>query len=172
MGIRIHKVLGYGLTNIGIENGIINDPRFSASSVIAGDFEAREDYTNEGFLKFIEDKKKLYNPESRTYDFAWLNSYLKDNLNKIDFTRLFIHDAEYGLGNVFCCVPLMLFDQWYRYDDTIDYFESTCVKTPRQANHVDVIKEPLYPFLGFCDSRDGRSIENVWASNYYQRKRA
>lgn len=43
MGIRIHKILGYGLTNVKSESYRIQDKRFNPNGIFGLDWEARED---------------------------------------------------------------------------------------------------------------------------------
>ena len=54
MGIRVHKALGWGLTDVKSREGAICDKRFSTYSILKGDYEKREEeFTYEKYLKWL-----------------------------------------------------------------------------------------------------------------------
>lgn len=165
MGIRVHKVLGYGLTNVGKgtfkkkgEKYQINDTRFSEQSIINGDYEDREDkYSNQGFLEFLEKKPK----EKTMIDIHWLKESMKKKESTHSVQDCFVHQAEYGLPNVVVIVPYMEIEQWTRYDSMMDYCQECYIgKKKGCVNRVDIIDEALYPWLGHIDGRTGRDIKD------------
>lgn len=152
MGIRVCRVLGYGLADVGKgqfkKKGPkfrLNDTRFQEQSIIAGNNE--QNYTIEGFLEFLESKP----PEETILDIHWLRESLKSK-TKNRLHDCFTHQAEYGLKNVFIVVPFVQLQEWFRHDDMIDYVQE-CYLGKGPVNRVNLIQEALYPWLGHIDKR-------------------
>lgn len=129
MGIRIHKVLGWGLDDVQSENdSIINDPRFvdDINDKINDPFDVN------AFLDWIKDNKDECNrlcakangeKQSQYLDFV-VSYMLQDRDNgKSNFAdRPIVYSPEYGLSHVFIVSPVHS-KEYYRYDDIIDYYE-------------------------------------------------
>lgn len=158
MGIRVHKLLGWGLTDVKCKNGKIDDPRFSSFSPVAGDYEDRENkFTLENYKNWLKKKKRKDKDWQLSWELSGVEKEEKDNL-----MRCFVHDAEYGNPKVFCCIPVLNFQEWFRYDDLIDYYEvSLTGKGP--INKAKILDVPIYPHLGFMDSRDGRKVDDQYS---------
>ena len=142
MGIRIHKVLGYGLNNL--KN---KDPR------IQPDFFDRwgeHGYDGTDFIKWLKANKKpakvmlstvLGVEPFRVGSGMWACSDIELNTGSL------IHcDQEYGMSKVMVLSSIETKD-WYRYDNIIDYIESS-----PQAKCIDLFKTRkqtgIYPYEG------------------------
>lgn len=176
MGIRIHKVLGYGLTDLKTDKeGKITDPRINPEGWLLTDWEYKEDiWTIEGYRDWL--KKHLKEHEKGTeghFNYTMELSLLRERMKKrrkpdLGYRHI-IHDSEFGLANVLCITP-MFHDDWNRYDDIIDYTESGGMR-----DYVKLIRSGIYPYNGsFWDSRDGRRVDGQrlnWAPNKEDRAR-
>ena len=154
MGIRIHKILGYGLTNVKSESYRIQDKRFNPNGIFGLDWEAREEkYTIKGFQTWLE--KKLESTDLQWDEKADIQWQLK-SLKEPKFyclENLLIWNSDYGLSKVFCVIPSMHYGQWHRYDDSIDYHEETNSHR-NQVNRCKKLKS-IFPYSIYCDTRTG-----------------
>lgn len=136
MGIRIHKVMGWGLDDVRHEDDSPTDPRFNPK------FEQDEEYQEflysfpKDFLTWVsshEDEAIAicrsangeYGSKHPCLDMV-LQGFAQDIL---DASREapddpFVYDGEYGAPNVFLIVPIEQGKRWSRYDDAIDYYET------------------------------------------------
>ena len=175
MGIRIHKVLGYGVDNLkhGKKGWDIEDPRIDAKKFQELHDEAYETGVPE-IIKWLKKEKndlvgfyKKHHPskvvEDKKYydlDYTMFLRGIEDHADKkeiSDFGGSVIHDGEYGLPNVLMFVPPTCPD-WRRYDDAIDYHEET--GRGGQANWCKVLKSSgIFPWSGrwirFRDPKPG-----------------
>lgn len=122
MGIRVHKLMGYGLTDVKSEKYSIKDPRVNPQGIIAdheGVFAAAD------YMTFL--KKQVMRKDIDTWNAAFEHGVLKSLKTKkdADVRRSFVYDGEYGLDNVLVVVPFSQFPEWFRYNDTIDYTEES-----------------------------------------------
>ena len=118
MGTRIHKVLGYALTDV---EGELADERFNPSFVENGIYQAHSKELCQWILKNEDEALgviKEFNCSDHR-DLSLLKLGIKEQ--KIH-DNLFIYDSEYALPNVFLICPPEFID-WYRYDDIIDYYD-------------------------------------------------
>jgi hypothetical protein len=150
MGIRVHKVLGYGLTDLALK-----DPRVNWDSpLLAGEASAREYYA------WLEARREA-SPETFRYSLDW--ALLRhDGAEACGVWPWAVHDAEYGLPGVMVVRPPCQTD-WFRYDDPIDYMTETYPWSERsQTAHVQVYRHGPFPFNGFyMDARDGRRLPDL-----------
>ena len=168
MSTTIHKVLGYGLTDI-----VKNDPRFSKINILNADHEAIENKWNfNAYNEFLISKGGHDASWNRKFieDYQYTPTLLETAGKRIDLQNLFFAGNEdYGMKNVLCIVPLMDYGSWYRAGNDLDWYQDTYTNRPkktkhgyfRQYNHVKLIPEAIYPCLDFWDSRDGRKIGNA-----------
>jgi hypothetical protein len=135
MGIRIHKMLGYGLTNVQTEGYYLNDPRFNPEGIMSRDirdYQDEEKFSAQKYIDWLQRKYDALEEEhgdreidavSRKIDYGWeidaVNRHINGR-NHWDVHSSFVHEIEYGIPNVFCIVPPMSYDQWYRYDDMLE----------------------------------------------------
>ena len=165
MGIRVKKVLGWGLDDVQTQDGKIVDPRFSKISVINGDYEDRESWTMEGYAQWLEENKQLL-LASRNMDQI---EPLLESRSTEEFSTHFKWGDEFMLANVFCFTPIRHYKDWYRSDDQIDYHEETYVRGI-QINRVDKFEHPIYPYIGHVDDRSGRLINTIYSNAFKHNK--
>lgn len=156
MSIRIHLMMGYGLTDINCEeNGQINDPRINPNGwLLTNQAEDKEDmFTMRKFRNYVQRELKISNTNTNpdyTDNMIYLN-YCKD---KVDIHECIQHDSEFGLPNVLCLIPPGLVPKWSRRDDTLDYYMSSSmepwVKQYEFGN--------FYPYAGIIDALTGERV--------------
>lgn len=161
MGIRINKVIGYGLTDVVTENGVITDPRINADSfLLTGRGEDEDVAPYQDWLK-----QRLTEDPEADFDVRMDLAMLEHSDNPRDVWRLVTYEEEYGLPHVLVVRPAG-FPEWCRYDDPIDYQEEIL-----RDDHPDArVTQPLgglYPWNGLhMDARTGKRIEgtlvNAW----------
>jgi hypothetical protein len=153
MGIRVHKILGYGLTDVLCGDFKIIDPRFT-DRLQNDDF---SELTFGSFIEFLEGKKELDGPDSEAaWTYITVQSLFRDcKKPKWDTYDSFFHDPEYGLKNVFVVVPAEESSRWYRHDDMIDYIEESSMES-----RVKLIDRSLYPYESYMDARTGERVRN------------
>jgi len=155
MGSKIHKVIGWGLTNVETHKNKINDPRFT--DVIQS--KGFDPYVGEEIIEWIKKKpnqtkiSKLiteangdeWNKHSKIryipYSLLWLS---KESKNERTLPPVVIYDPEYGLKNT---IVFTSFDDSdiYRFDDLIDYYE--CENTKPKVKNLSK-RCGIFPNLG------------------------
>lgn len=143
MGIRVHKIIGYGLDDVKTEEYKVIDPRFKPC---INDHEKIWDKC-EGFPEWLANNPQkaayilhsVYRMPIRDISFDLsLSSQLMRARNKKnkDYKthHLFVHQIEFGIPEVMMFLPLEEASRWYRYDDTLDWVEETYLRS--QENHV------------------------------------
>lgn len=157
MGIRIHKVIGYGLTDLTIphaEYDLKLDERFDPNGFFCHEYDDREHhFTMKEFYVQLE-LLCANDTDFNAMELHWLKHEIKDK-KFTDFNNIFVWDAEFGESNVCVFISPTSRDQWYRYDDTIDYYDEGgehSISTGVQ-NRVVVMDRPLYPYEGWIDLR-------------------
>ena len=168
MGIRVHKVMGYGLTNVVCKKEKIVDPRFNPQGYLRSDSEQQEEkWTFEKFKKWLIDKKPQI-PEHHIYEVNWMFQDIDKIIEKKrGFYEYLIHGTEYLMPRVFCVLPLC-HPNWRRFDDDIDYVE-VCIKNKGSANSVKKINRPIYPYINYWDNRTGKTIDFLFAAEAVRR---
>ena len=158
MGIRIHRRLGYALTDVRTDGFKVSDERINSGSwLLTHDFGPSMDAYRE-----------------------WLESNATDHRFSVDLAALkhgdvkargldscITHDAEYGLPEVLLLQPLSMLGEWSRYDDSIDYAQETYLRGDEaQQNRVEPITHcvaaGLYPWSGtYMDDRTGERLGDM-----------
>lgn len=158
MGIRINKMVGYGLADVAVADGKITDPRVNACSpLLTYDYEA----TTDAFLAWLDGRG---DDDSRV-EASTLRSLTVDRADarRIDPLSAVVSNLEYGLPNVLCVRPMWMPD-WHRSDDTIDWIEETYLGPDRQEPinpRVDVLPHGIYPYSGsYMDARTGQRLDH------------
>jgi hypothetical protein len=161
MGIRVHKVMGYGLTDVKCDKYNIADPRVNPEGIFC-DYET--EFKVEDFMAFLkkEAKRKDIDTWHASFEFAFLRD-LKKMKSSLDPKRCFVYDGEYGLNNVLLVVPLSRKHEWFRYDNAIDYAEESnrgrVEKNYQCINHVREIPEGFHPWENqYWDKRTFKKI--------------
>ena len=151
MGIKVHKILGYGLTDVVTDkSGTIIDPRFTK------DFLENEKLNLKDFISFAKAR-----PD---HEDQMAGSFTKAVVKEPDSWRphrSFIHQSEYGLPNVFIVTPAEETKNWQRYDDMIDYIEEKSSEP-----HVKVLNRTLYPYDSWMNPKTGERTKD--AHSYWQ----
>lgn len=165
MGIRVHKVIGYGLTDVKVENNKVVDERINPESPFLQSEKSRLDLEYQDYLKSLvngDDKNIAFEAELELKD-VHKNWYATDS---------FIHEIEYGLPNVLCFVPASCQD-WKRYDDIIDYVEEVNNYSQDRLDNTARFKNldrGIFPYdYGLMDSRTGhlyRKKEDTFVQNF------
>jgi len=152
MGIRVNKVLGYGLVYVDFneENQIV-DPRF-----------------NKDINNIIS---KLSRKDHKSY-----LMYLKQNLSKIDYMLAERSFSDWKVNNFITysdkefeedtnVFMVTHHENWYRYDDIIDYIVESQVHG--QKSHVEIIKHSIFPYNGMyiCKST-GETLTHIQREMY------
>lgn len=151
MGIRLHKVIGYGLTDVVTKDGtVLDDPRIDADSPFVGG--VRPD----GHLSYLDWLKSTPHDED---DFGLLFEIqaLESGQDYGPEQYAVTWAPEYGMENVLVVRPLTE-RTWDRSDNPIDYAEHN-VTGLEPDNRVHVLRGGLYPYDGlWMDSRTGEQI--------------
>ena len=141
MGIRIHKILGFGLNDVAVNEATssINDKRLN--------------FENDPWYNSI-DVRAFYqwwvdNEEDKHNKF-YAEMYLK-NLEEghIDTSveRFGFYEDEGGLSNVLVFIAPSVANEWFRYDDAIDYYEAR----PDLEPTVQIINRTIFPWDTYWD---------------------
>jgi hypothetical protein len=156
MGIRIHKAMGYGLTDVQTPKGEFapeGDPRFKLDaweelrernwSLSFKDAQAHVRAREEQILEW---GLAVNGREDRTARTIMLGTRLaiREPLHKEGASSL-IYDAEMGLANTMLFVPWGRYDKWQRYNDDLDWFDEVTTGA-NGASRVDELKSPPYPY--------------------------
>lgn len=161
MGIRIHKMIGYGLTDVRCADGRITDPRINASSRL---FETENSILPE-YLEYVEGTNEA---KEEFGDAALEAQMLREHMEPVaGFNWPFFWDSEFGDPSVLLLRPVA-FPEWHRYDNAIDYAEETAVHSPNRPR-VERLPIGIYPFTGcLMDARTGLDFEQRIANTFRQ----
>lgn len=160
MGIRIHKVLGYGLVDVKTKSGKIIDKRFNPDCHLV-DKTKEEDLGNskEKYLKYCEEN---LNNVSDSYDIKWEIKHLNDS--NWDVYDSITYQSEFGLPNVLCFTPAHYQKHWKRYDDILDMYQESAITNKTRnycASRIDLIDGSIYPYIGtYIDKRTGSIVKD------------
>lgn len=146
MGIRVHKVIGYGLTDVTGPD----DRRFTRNLYDLAE-ELWETPWEEVLLRVAKIEKGLMCRGVST--FAYHRSWWKDGVHET--TPFLSYDDEFGLKNVVLFTS-PLYPSWHRHDETMDWMEET--ENFSQDSRVQVFQRPIYPFEGWMDKRTGNFV--------------
>jgi len=171
MGIRIHKILGYGLDDVEFdgENWKVTDSRFAEDGYLNVDWEERENiFTDEGFDEYLSNIVENENEE----DGLWSGLGILRNLrqqakdeedkwskkgrysNKDSISNCVVHEPEFGMSNVMVFTPPVFGKNWQRYDDIIDYYEPSHHDVDGGIDTgITLLNRSIYPFDGYVDCR-------------------
>jgi hypothetical protein len=134
MGIRVQKILGWGLTDV---NNADDD--WSAQEDERFNSEVLEEYFRQGdnpleFLSWLENnideckevmKKVDGNEHVHLTDITFLlNKKVDGKWDTSKMNHLCTYDAEFGQSSVMVFCPINAGKEWHRYDDLIDYYEA------------------------------------------------
>lgn len=162
MGIRVHKTLGYGLSDVKTKDGAgwhITDERINLE---AAPFKSGKECPSiEEYREWLEASRKAGDIEI-DLELSFLREPEPGD-PKFTLDYAVTHEGEFGLPNVLLITPPTYQRNWSRLDDTIDYIEETYlqkdVRTP-QENRADVLRHGIYPFIGYMDKRTGEKLDD------------
>jgi hypothetical protein len=164
MGIRVHKVLGFGINDLEVDDFDITDPRVDKDKY--DEFQEKTwDLSMEDFIKWCEENtkdrdefhKRLCGGEElySTY-FMDLDRVPTSNIRGIG--HHVVWEPEFGIPEVMLFVPPGRFGEWFRYDDHLDYYEESIRR--EQGNWVMMTERPIYPESMWVRFRD--PPEGMW----------
>lgn len=165
MGIRIHKVLGYGLDDLSIKDNSYNlaeDPRIDPEGFYARYFkdyqEALDAYPLDRFRVELE-LVCAHSDGVEKYDLRLLKHQLEKGEIASDasnlYTQIMTWDPEYGDSKVIVFTPPGHSD-WFQYDSIIDYYEADDANpSVRKTNR------PIYPYMSWIDIRNPSRKDNL-----------
>jgi hypothetical protein len=166
MGVRFHKVLGYGITGLSVdESGMhTNDPRINLESPI---FDGEnDDYTDEAYRDHLQEITADLTVDSDPYDprfelsfekFAMEDLIKKQKGASWEAYRGVVYSGEYGDAATLLVIPPGMANEWSRYGDALDHAEAQ-INGDDGMPSVRFIDTPLYPFYGWMDARTGDSL--------------
>ncbi len=168
MGLRIHKAMGFGLSNLQSKDYRFVDSRLAPDGFLMVGYEDREEFTLPGHVEWLRNKI-LGTPEDRNPDLAG-----QSLLDRCKFELLMLEQAtvlpsvdecvveavEFGLPDTVLIVPPLYVKDWTRYSDDIDYYVE-CVRDDAGPARIDRPKYGIFPYEGcFMDRRDGRRLKS------------
>ena len=151
MGIRIHKVIGYGLNDLSLEGytgDLSLDSRFNPEGYFCLNYEDREKKFS---LKEFRVQLQIMGSASGLDNIFYRLLDREIEEKKFDFDDLFVWDDEGGLANVCVFIPPGHKEQWSSFDGQIEYYEETVLHG--QQPHVLLVDRPLYPYVNYFDIR-------------------
>lgn len=171
MGIRIHKFLGYGLTDVENDGYWPTDPRINAKVLS----DLMWDQSSKEYIEWLDQKytdADIVRGEWNLDRFI-VRDYGEEKLKDFSFSDCFAYQGEYGMPNVLVLKPLSMND-WSRFDDAIDYMAETHLYsslTDPQANRIDSFGlHGLYPWSSiYMDARTGDRLQDgiLWVRLFW-----
>lgn len=161
MGIRIHKMIGYGLIDVRCTDGRITDPRINTSSRL---FRAENSVLPE-YLEYVERAEEA----KEEFGDGWAEAQmLRNQMESVGgFNWPSFWDSEFGDPSVLLLRPVA-FPEWHRYDNPIDYSEEIALHRAT-GSRVRLLPAGIYPFTGcLMDARTGRDFEQRMANTFRQ----
>jgi hypothetical protein len=164
VGIRVHKVLGYGLTDVKTRKWKIADGRINSKSPL---FDYDTEATFDNYIDWL--KEKYSTDESRTASFNMDMWYVREREEEgfdwykktgaFTFCDL-IHRGENTMKNVLLIRPLAASD-WSRYDDPIDWIEETYDREDGQSNWYKTLSDGIFPYSGtYMNAHTGEGVKD------------
>lgn len=179
MGIRIRKVMGYGLVDVktsgNSQTGFrIDDPRFKIEYTL--DPNKPPGKTIEGFFEFskkLTEKENVEGFKTLGFDIHLIKGItFRGYDDKPQLYQFTTWETEGGLPNVLVLTPITSHD-WVRVDDSIDYYDERTRERSREDGgwikgywelepHFSVLDTPLYPYDSYINNETGeRTDDNV-----------
>lgn len=173
MGIRVTKVMGYGLTDVKTRQWKIADSRINNKSPLL-DWDS--DISYDDYLNWLKAEYPNSNKDFKHFNMdMWL--YREREEDGFDWkystgtrhpAELIHHGIEYMEKNVLLIRPLSCKD-WDRHDDPIDYVEETFRYSETEMGVTNWYREipgGIFPYSGmFINARTGEKIEDgitIW----------
>lgn len=145
MGIRIHKVMGWGLTDVQRDDdGHLADPRINSDSFLL-DLDHEQPASLAAYERYARSRKVENDP--RTW-FLPLSPGLRDS----EPADAVVYKFESADDHVLVVRPVG-FRNWFRFDDIMDWVEETYLRRDDNdadplESRVEVLPHGPYPFNG------------------------
>lgn len=150
--LRIHKVIGYGLTDIALESsGKMNDLRLDLSGYVFNSFDLKKYHLQNFFDKLLKANEAKWKIELYSMDY-----YPPNVAECIHFGTTL---AKTGI--VLICPPNKAYC-WKREDDIIDFCDSDNEIKRDSVKMLDGIPSCRY----MMDSRNGRKLPTIQATDF------
>lgn len=158
MGTRIHKKLGWGLTDLKLnDEGQLDDPRINNQAL-----EGTYDGVGPGYLHYLETLREAEGTAYQEWSELWMViQTASDVLNKSNQVTPWplIHEPESGRPDVLLVQPIG-FPKWSRHDDPIDYAEE-CALHEAMESRIVALPNGIHPFSHtLMDRRNGRLMDD------------
>lgn len=151
MGIHIHKVMGYGLTNARCKNHVITDSRFNPElkgkdihSYVEGKLYQFPDWIEKNLNEVVDAVNKADGITEHSYCDISVKGCARKIMELNSICPFLTHEPEYGLPRVIVFTPIE-YQNWYRCDSDIDYYEAGCVAKNKVLNLTK--RCGIYPFV-------------------------
>lgn len=164
MGLRSHKVMGYGLTglSVGTDQFRTNDPRINFDSLAFSYTKERKEADTK-YLDHLRGKtKNAMDDFSNTHDISLmfalrLLEQQQENSTDLNLLDNIVYDGEYGDPGTLVVIPPGMKNQWSHYDDALDNIEAA-LDGYTFSPKVKSIPFSPFPFEGLMDARSGEKI--------------
>lgn len=167
MGIRVTKVVGYGLTGLSIDpvNPMsTNDPRINMESPALT--YVHEDKDSDGsYMKHLKtktdhmDSPEFYDSEEFSLVFSLRSLELelegKNPDESFSLMHNIVYEGEYADPGTLVIVPPGMYSSWVRSGDSIDIIESYLDHGDKTEPIVRQLPSSPFPFSGRMDARTG-----------------
>lgn len=160
MGLRLNKAIGYGLTDVTVEDYRITDPRINADSpLISGPWDTGEGQKD--YRDWLQDR--LTGDEVDDLDLL-VELAMLEKVDRLDPYRTVTWNSEYGLPSVLLVRPAG-FTGWHRHDDSIDSQEEMLLRDGA-GDRVRRTIGGIHPFEGlYMDARTGERLTGNLANH-------
>lgn len=170
MGIRVTKVVGYGLTGLSIDpqnKMSTNDPRINMECpALTYDYADKD--SDGSYMERLQavadrmDDPEFYDSEEFSLIFALrsLEEELKGQNPAKSFSLMhnIVYEGEYGDPGTLVIVPPGMYSSWVRSGDHIDIIESYLDHEDNTDPIVRLLPSSPFPFSGRMDARTGKKI--------------
>lgn len=161
MGMRINKMIGYGLTDVATEGYKIADPRINADSFLLTGIE-EPDAGHPSYDQWL--KQQTTGDEMADLDILMELASL-ESVGAEDAYSTVVHKSEYGMPNVLLVRPVG-FPDWHRHADPIDW-EERVIQGATLKNSVDRTLGGIHPWAGLhMDIRSGEKITGTLVNSW------
>lgn len=158
VGVRIHKVVGWALTDLEHDGMTLTDPRINQSVA----FQSPPDDFVPLYMGYLKEVGEGQLPDSDEHfdvqgEIMMLEVLLEQGR---PLYWPVVRDGEYGRPDVLVIRPPAM-PEWERYGDPIDHLDESN-RNPDGLIRVEPLPFGVYPYEGlYMDSRDGRHLDST-----------
>ena len=169
MGIRVNKVIGYGWTDVKTDaDGQITDKRFNPKGAALAAYDKQvktKRWSAAAYFRRVESVFRATVGKRKPCPIMERSAIVTERRRQEESEQAqrnnehiiyegdgwhpheaMVHEAEFGLPNVFVLVTYAGRKDWRRHDDTIDYAEEST--THRAEPRVLLLPDGIYPHTG------------------------